>query len=60
MKLWNSVRQKGLTIIPVEVYLRNGKAKIDIAVARGKKLYDKRRDIAERDMKRDLERSKKI
>lgn len=60
MKLWNSVRQKGLTIIPVEVYLRNGKAKIDIAVARGKKLYDKRRDIAERDMKRDLERSRKI
>ncbi|HAF61597.1 MAG TPA: SsrA-binding protein [Anaerolineaceae bacterium] len=60
LKLWNSVRQKGLTIIPVEIYLKNGKAKIDIAVARGKKLYDKRRDIADRDMKRDLERSRKI
>ncbi len=59
-KLWNSVRQKGLTIIPVEIYLQNGKAKINIAVARGKKLYDKRRDIAERDMKRDLDRSRKI
>lgn len=59
-KLWNSVRQKGLTIIPVEIYLQNGKAKINIAVARGKKLYDKRRGIAERDMKRDLDRSRKI
>ena len=59
-QLWNGVRQKGLTIIPVEIYLKNGKAKIDIALARGKKLYDKRRDIAERDMKRELERNRKI
>jgi SsrA-binding protein len=59
-QLWNGVRQKGLTIIPVEVYLVNGKAKIDIALARGKKLYDKRRDIAERDMQRDMERNRKI
>ena len=58
-QLWNSVRQKGLTIIPVEVYLKDGRAKIDIALARGKKLYDKRHDIAERDMKRDLERNRK-
>jgi len=60
LKLWSSVKQKGLTIIPVEMYLKNGKAKIDISVARGKKLYDKRRDIADRDMKRDLERNRKI
>ncbi|NMC28795.1 MAG: SsrA-binding protein SmpB [Pelolinea sp.] len=59
-QLWNAVRQKGLTIVPVEIYLSNGKAKLDIAVARGKKLYDKRRDIAERDLKRDMERNKKI
>jgi SsrA-binding protein len=59
-QLWNGVRQKGLTIIPVEVYLVNGKAKIDIALARGKKMYDKRRDIAERDMQRDMERNRKI
>ncbi|RJQ43169.1 MAG: SsrA-binding protein SmpB [Anaerolineaceae bacterium] len=59
-QLWNGVRQKGLTIVPVEVYLKNGKAKMDIALARGKKIYDKRRDIADRDMKRDLERNRKI
>ncbi len=58
-QLWNSVRQKGLTIIPVELYLKGGKAKIDIALARGKKMYDKRRDIAERDMKRDMARNRK-
>jgi len=59
-QLWNAVRQKGLTIVPVEVYLVNGKAKMDIALARGKKLYDKRRDIADRDMQRDIERNSKI
>ncbi|MHB8807325.1 MAG: SsrA-binding protein SmpB [Anaerolineaceae bacterium] len=59
-QLWNGVRQKGLTIVPVEVYLSNGKAKMDIALARGKKLYDKRRDIADRDMQRDMERNRKI
>jgi len=59
-QLWNAVQQKGLTIVPVELYLSNGRAKLDIAIARGKKLYDKRREIADRDMKRELERSKKI
>lgn len=59
-QLWNGVRQKGLTIVPTEIYLKNGKAKLDIALARGKKLYDKRRDIAERDMKREMERNRKI
>lgn len=59
-QLWNSVRQKGLTIIPVELYLKGGKAKIDIALARGKKMYDKRRDIADRDMKRDMARNRKF
>jgi SsrA-binding protein len=58
-QLWNSVRQKGLTIVPVEVYLKDGRAKVDIAVARGKKLYDKRRDIAERDLERDMARRSK-
>ncbi|NMB63016.1 MAG: SsrA-binding protein SmpB [Chloroflexi bacterium] len=58
-QLWNSVRQKGLTIVPIEIYLKDGKAKVDIAVARGKKLYDKRHDIAERDLKRDIARISK-
>ena len=55
-KLWNTVRQKGVAIIPLSVYLKNGKAKVEIAVAKGKKLYDKRAEIAERDSKREIER----
>jgi SsrA-binding protein len=55
-KLWNTVRQKGVTIIPLSVYLKNGRAKVEIAIARGKKLYDKRAEIAKRDSKREIER----
>lgn len=54
--LWDSVRQKGVTIIPVEMYLKNGRAKLDIALAKGKKLYDKRNEIAKRDIARELDR----
>jgi SsrA-binding protein len=55
-RLWNEVRQKGITIIPLNVYLKDGRAKVEIAVAKGKKLYDKRADIAKRDAKREIER----
>ncbi len=55
-KLWNTVRQKGVTIIPLSVYLINGRAKVEIAVAKGKKLYDKRAEIAKRDTEREIER----
>jgi SsrA-binding protein len=55
-KLWNTVRQKGVTIIPLSVYLKNGRAKVEIAVAKGKKLYDKRAEIAKRDTNREIER----
>ncbi len=55
-ELWNMVRQKGVTVIPLRVYLRQGRAKVEIAVAKGKKLYDKRQDIAKRDFQRELER----
>lgn len=55
-ELWNLVRQKGVTIIPLRVYLKQGRAKVEIAVARGKKLYDKRQEIAKRDLQRELER----
>ncbi len=60
LKLWNEVRQKGVTIVPVRVYLKDGLAKIDIALAKGKKLYDKRADIAKKDMARELERRERI
>jgi SsrA-binding protein len=55
-RLWNEVRQQGVTIVPLQVYLKDGRAKIEIATAKGKKLYDKRAAIAERDAKREIER----
>lgn len=55
-KLWDEIRQKGLTIIPLEIYLKDGRAKVEIALAKGKKLYDKREAIARRDAERDFER----
>ncbi|HEY5571796.1 MAG TPA: SsrA-binding protein SmpB [Anaerolineales bacterium] len=55
-RLWDEVRQKGVTIIPLRVYLKNGMAKVEIAMAKGKKLYDKRAAIAKRDAEREIER----
>jgi SsrA-binding protein len=52
-------REKGLTLIPLKIYFKDGRAKMDLAVAVGKKLYDKREDIASRDAKRDMERAVK-
>ena len=49
-------KQKSLTLVPVRLYIKNGVAKIALAVARGKKLYDKRESIAKRDQDRELER----
>jgi len=57
-KLAKAVQQKGLTLIPTRMYFRGGWAKVEIAVARGKKLHDKRHAIAERDAKRRLEQAK--
>ncbi len=55
-KLRDTARQKGLTIIPTKVYLKGGRAKVEIALARGKKLHDKRQAIATREVERDLKR----
>ena len=55
-KLWTNVRQKGVTVIPLKVYLKEGRAKIEIALAKGKKLYDKRAEITKRDAAREIER----
>lgn len=49
--------QKGLTLVPLRLYLKRGRAKVEIGLAKGKKLYDKRDAMAERDAKRDLQRS---
>jgi len=55
-KLIGKTKEKGFTLVPLSVYFKNGKAKIELALARGKKSYDKRKAIAERDMKREQER----
>lgn len=55
-RLLGHTTQKGYTLIPLRIYFRRGKAKIEIAVARGKKLYDKRESIARRDAEREIAR----
>jgi len=55
-KLWDAIRQKGVTIIPIRIYLKGGRAKLEIAIARGKKLYDKRATIAKRETDLEIER----
>jgi len=53
------VRQKGYTVVPTEVYLKRGLAKVEIALAKGKKLYDKRQAIAKRDSEREIRQAMK-
>jgi SsrA-binding protein len=55
-ELWDAVRQKGATIVPTKVYLKDGRAKVEIALAKGKKLHDKRESIAKRDQERERSR----
>lgn len=55
-ELWDAVRQKGVTIVPTRVYLKEGRAKLEIAIAKGKKLHDKRQVIAQREAEREIER----
>ncbi len=59
-ELWNNVRIKGMTVVPTRVYLKNGRAKIEIALAKGKKAYDKRATIAKRDEARSAERQTRV
>lgn len=58
-KLYGKINEKGYSLIPVKLYFQNGKAKLSLALARGKRKYDKRETIRRRDQERDLERSKK-
>ena len=58
-KMKKATEQKGFTIIPLKLYFKNGRAKVEVGMARGKKLYDKRADIAERDTQRRLDRTLK-
>lgn len=56
-KLVGKIQQQGLTLIPIKVYLKKGMAKVELAVGQGKKNYDKRQALAEREGKRDIERA---
>ena len=56
-ELSGAVMRGGLTIVPLKLYLKNGIAKVELGVARGKKVYDKREAIAQRDAQRDMERA---
>ena len=56
-RLGGKIKEKGYSLIPLKIYLTRGLVKIELGLARGKKLYDKRRDIAERDSKREMERA---
>ena len=59
-KLIGNSAEKGYTLVPLQVYFNNGRAKIEIGLAKGKKLYDKRQDIAKKDQKREAEKELKI
>ena len=60
LKLEQQVKEKGVTIVPLEVYFKGSRVKVKIGLARGKKLYDKRADIAAKDAKREAQRDFKI
>jgi SsrA-binding protein len=55
--LAGKVRERGLTLVPTKLYFRDGRAKVELALARGKELRDKRRDLARRDAQREMERA---
>jgi SsrA-binding protein len=58
-RFFGKIREKGLTIIPLKLYFKNGKAKFTLALAKGKALYDKRRTIKDREQKREVQRALK-
>ena len=59
LKLAGKCKEKGYTIMPLQVYFKDGRAKMEIGLCRGKKLYDKRQDIAKKDQRREVERDYK-
>ncbi len=60
LKMQSKIKKDGYTIIPLEVFITKGFAKIEIGLAKGKKLHDKRDDIAKKDQKREMERASKV
>ena len=60
LKLKGKIAEKGFTLVPLQVYFKGSLVKVEIGLARGKKLYDKRADIAKRDQRRELEKDFKV
>lgn len=58
-KLTGKIKEKGYTLVPLQVYFKEGRVKVEIGLARGKKLYDKRQDIAKKDQRREAEKELK-
>ena len=58
-RLYGQVREKGFTLVPTKLYFKDGRVKVELALARGKELHDKRREIASREAKRQMERELK-
>ena len=59
-KIAGKITEKGFTVVPLQVYFKGSLVKVEIALARGKKLYDKRQDIAKKDMRRESDREFKV
>ncbi len=59
MKLYGTLKQDGLTLVPLSLYFKNSRVKVEVGLCRGKKLYDKRADMAKKDAKRTIERTMK-
>src|SRR5580700_5943978 len=59
-RLWGRVRERGYSIVPLKIYFKSGRVKIEIALAKGKKLYDKRQSIARKTSQREMQRSLKL
>ena len=58
-KLWSKIKERGYTLVPLKIYFKNDKIKVLIGLGRGKKLYDKRESIKQKDVNRDLDRERK-
>ena len=59
-KLLGKIKEKGYTLVPLQVYFKEGKVKLELGLARGKKLYDKREEIAKKDQRREAEKEFKV
>jgi SsrA-binding protein len=58
-KIWSKIKERGYSLVPLKIYFKNSKIKVKLGLGKGKKMYDKRQSIKQKDMKRDLDRERK-